>query len=159
MEIDVILSYFSYSRSLNSSSTHHRHQTQSSKNCRVPSSSELHSAIRIRNLPSRSSDTSLKDGLYHEYKKHGKLAWVRIIGSGPDRHAIVCFKSIDHATRAVSLSQDKHFFGCKIQVTLYQAELGRIGGGEEGLGGGDDDNRWVRNLICIGTYLISFFCC
>lgn len=37
-------------------------------------------------------DTSLKDGLFHEYKKHGKVTMVKVIGQGTDRYAVVCFK-------------------------------------------------------------------
>lgn len=96
----------------------------------------MQAAIKIRNLPIRSSDTSLKDGLYHEYKKHGKVAWVRISGTGQERFAIVCFKSAEHATKAVSVSQGKLFFGCKIQVTPYFHAKG-----EEVLGGQDEENR------------------
>ncbi|XP_035714893.1 protein split ends isoform X4 [Folsomia candida] len=107
---------------------HHHH--------RRASSVELLAAIKIRNLPIRSSDTSLKDGLYHEYKKHGKVAWVRVNGTGPDRFAIVCFKSAEHATRAVSVSQGKLFFGCKIQVTPYKHAKG-----EDIIGGQDEENR------------------
>ena len=31
-------------------------------------------AICVRNLPLSSTDTSLKDGLFHEYKKYGNAA-------------------------------------------------------------------------------------
>lgn len=108
---------------------HHHHR-------RNPTSAELHAAIKIRNLPIRSSDTSLKDGLYHEYKKCGKVAWVRVSGNGQERFAIVCFKSAEHATRAVSVSQGKLFFGCKIQVSPCNHAKG-----EDNLEGQDEENR------------------
>ena len=38
------------------------------------------------------SDTSLRDGLFHEYKKHGKVTSVNVVGNGDDRYAIVSFK-------------------------------------------------------------------
>lgn len=38
------------------------------------------------------TDTSLKDGLFHEYKKHGKVTVVKVIGQGTERYAVVCFK-------------------------------------------------------------------
>ncbi|ODN03900.1 hypothetical protein Ocin01_02796, partial [Orchesella cincta] len=115
-----------------STTSHHHHQHHR----RPPNTAELHAAIKIRNLPIRSSDTSLKDGLYHAYKKHGKVAWVRVIGSGADRYAIVCFKSQEYAAKAVQSSQDKQFFGCKIQVTPYYT-----GKGEESVGGTDEESR------------------
>jgi len=46
----------------------------------------------IRGFPVRSSNSSVRDGLFHEYKKYGKVMSVHISGSGDDRHAIVSFK-------------------------------------------------------------------
>ena len=46
----------------------------------------------IHGFPVRSSNSSVRDGLFHEYKKYGKVTSVHIIGSGDDRHAIVSFK-------------------------------------------------------------------
>ena len=37
-------------------------------------------------------DTSLRDGLFHEYKKHGKVTSVNVFGQSEDRYAIVSFK-------------------------------------------------------------------
>lgn len=77
-------------------------------------------AIRVRNLPVRSSDTSIKDGLFHEYKKNGKVTWVKVVGQNIDRYAIVCFKKAEDAEKALEDSKDKLFFGCRIDVELYQ---------------------------------------
>ena len=38
------------------------------------------------------SDTSLRDGLFHENKKYGKVTSVNVMGSGDGRYAIVSFK-------------------------------------------------------------------
>ena len=65
------------------------------------------------------TDTSLKDGLFHEYKKHGKVTTVKIIGQGAERYAIVCFKKPEDADKALNVSHDKSFFGSKIEVALY----------------------------------------
>lgn len=77
-------------------------------------------AICVRNLPARSSDTSLKDGLFHEYKKHGKVTWVKVVGAAGDRYALVCFKKPEDVEKALEVSHDKLFFGCKIEVGPYQ---------------------------------------
>ncbi|XP_055640208.1 protein split ends isoform X2 [Toxorhynchites rutilus septentrionalis] len=77
-------------------------------------------AICVRNLPARSSDTSLKDGLFHEYKKHGKVTWVKVVGQNTDRYALVCFKKPEDVEKALEVSHDKLFFGCKIEVAPYQ---------------------------------------
>uniref|UniRef100_A0A8D8Q9J7 Protein split ends n=1 Tax=Cacopsylla melanoneura TaxID=428564 RepID=A0A8D8Q9J7_9HEMI len=109
-----------------SSKTCSTHRSRSTLQSAVSTSSPgLHSedrralAICVRNLPARSSDTSLKDGLYHEYKKHGKVSWVKIIGQGIERYGLVCFKKADDAEKAVIQSHEKQFFGCKIEVAPY----------------------------------------
>ncbi|KAM3965799.1 LOW QUALITY PROTEIN: spen family transcriptional repressor split ends [Aphomia sociella] len=78
-------------------------------------------AICVRNLPTRSTDSSLKDGLYHEYKKHGKVMWVKVVGQNADRYAVVRFKKPSDVEKALEVSQDKHFFGCKISVAPHQS--------------------------------------
>ena len=57
------------------------------------------------------SDTSLKDGLFHEYKKHGKVTCVKVVGQAGDRYALVCFKKADDVEKAL---------GCKIEVAPCQ---------------------------------------
>ena len=64
------------------------------------------------------ADISLKDGLFHDYKKHGKVTTVKIVGIGSDRYAMVCFKKPEDAEKALEASHDKRFFGVKIQVSL-----------------------------------------
>lgn len=66
-------------------------------------------AICVRNLPIRSSDTSLKDGLFHEYKKHGKVTCVKVVGQAGDRYALVCFKKADDVEKALEESHNKLF--------------------------------------------------
>ncbi|KAL4703529.1 hypothetical protein ACJJTC_010149 [Scirpophaga incertulas] len=78
-------------------------------------------AICVRNLPARSTDTSLKDGLFHEYKKHGKVVWVKVVGQNADRYAVVRFKKPSDVEKALEVSQDKLFFGCKISVAPHQS--------------------------------------
>lgn len=50
------------------------------------------SSILVRNLPLRSTDSSLKDGLFFTYKKHGKVVSVKVVGEGPERYAVVTFR-------------------------------------------------------------------
>jgi hypothetical protein len=66
------------------------------------------------------SDTSLKDGLFHEYKKHGKVTCVKVVGQAGDRYALVCFKKADDVEKALEESHNKLFFGCKIEVAPCQ---------------------------------------
>ncbi|XP_072157551.1 uncharacterized protein spen isoform X2 [Bemisia tabaci] len=126
----------SRSRSRSSSSSSH----SGSSSCSSPSSSHSDksttglqstvaqssltrpTAICVRNLPARSSDTSLKDGLFHEYKKYGKVMCVKVVGSGADRYGIVVFKKADDVEKALQISHDKLFFGCKIDVAPYHGQ-------------------------------------
>ncbi|XP_005108110.2 msx2-interacting protein, partial [Aplysia californica] len=48
--------------------------------------------ICVTGLPVRSTDSSLRDGLYHEYKKHGKVTTVQVFGDGENRYAVVSFR-------------------------------------------------------------------
>lgn len=94
--------------------------SSSNSNPAVHSEDNRPLAICVRNLPSRSSDTSLKDGLFHEYKKHGKVTWVKVVGQSSERYALVCFKKPEDVVKALEVSHDKFFFGCKIVVAPYQ---------------------------------------
>lgn len=62
----------------------------------------------------------MKDGLFHEYKKHGKVTCVKVVGQAEDRYALVRFKKPEDAEKALEESHNKLFFGCKIEVAAYQ---------------------------------------
>ncbi|XP_059158744.1 uncharacterized protein LOC131942822 isoform X2 [Physella acuta] len=76
--------------------------------------------ICVTGLPMRSTDSSLRDGLYHEYKKHGKVTTVQICVDGDSRCAIVSFRKPEDASKALEASQGKIFFGAKIKVTSHE---------------------------------------
>lgn len=54
--------------------------------------------------------------MYHEYKKHGKVTLVKVVGSGPERFAVVCFKKPEDVEKALEVSKvtnvlsDKPYF-------------------------------------------------
>ncbi|KAK7916653.1 hypothetical protein WMY93_012414 [Mugilogobius chulae] len=75
--------------------------------------------IKVQNLPVRSTDTSLKDGLFHEFKKHGKVTSVQIHGASEDRYGLVFFRQQEDQEKALSVSKGKLFFGMLIEVTAY----------------------------------------
>lgn len=56
------------------------------------SGKQLPLGMLMRGFPLRSTDSSIRDGLFHEYKKFGRVTSVSVIGSAEDRHAIVSFK-------------------------------------------------------------------
>ncbi|KAM9799189.1 msx2-interacting protein [Syngnathus typhle] len=75
--------------------------------------------IKVQNLPARSTDTSLKDGLFHEFKKHGKVTSVQIHGASEDRYGLVFFRQQEDQEKALSVPKGKLFFGMLIEVTAW----------------------------------------
>uniref|UniRef100_A0A8C7TJ63 Msx2-interacting protein n=1 Tax=Oncorhynchus mykiss TaxID=8022 RepID=A0A8C7TJ63_ONCMY len=75
--------------------------------------------IRVQNLPVRSTDTSLKDGLFHEFKKHGKVTSVQIHGALEDRYGLVFFRQQEDQEKALNVSKGKLFFGMMIEVSAW----------------------------------------
>uniref|UniRef100_A0A8C7UV30 Msx2-interacting protein n=1 Tax=Oncorhynchus mykiss TaxID=8022 RepID=A0A8C7UV30_ONCMY len=75
--------------------------------------------IRVQNLPVRSTDTSLKDGLFHEFKKHGKVTSVQIHGASEDRYGLVFFRQQEDQEKALNVSKGKLFFGMMIEVSVW----------------------------------------
>ncbi|BFZ23307.1 hypothetical protein BsWGS_26345 [Bradybaena similaris] len=76
--------------------------------------------ICVMGLPTRSTDSSLRDGLYHEYKKQGKVTTVQICGDGENRCAIISFRKPEDAIKALEASQGKTFFGSQIKVVSHE---------------------------------------
>ncbi|XP_075184276.1 msx2-interacting protein isoform X2 [Anomaloglossus baeobatrachus] len=75
--------------------------------------------IKVQNLPVRSSDTSLKDGLFHEFKKYGKVTSVQIHGVSEERYGLVFFRQQEDQEKALNASKGKLFFGMQIEVTAW----------------------------------------
>ncbi|VDP19755.1 unnamed protein product [Soboliphyme baturini] len=94
-------------------------------------------AIVVRNLPLRSSDSSIKDGLFFTYKKFGKVVSVKVIGEGAERYALVTFRRSSDAQKATETSNNDMFFGSKIAVELASA----------GLDGDDNERRPLEKDI------------
>ncbi|XP_041427710.1 msx2-interacting protein isoform X2 [Xenopus laevis] len=75
--------------------------------------------IKVQNLPVRSTDTSLKDGLFHEFKKYGKVTSVQIHGVLEERYGLVFFRQQEDQEKALNASKGKLFFGMQIEVTAW----------------------------------------
>ncbi|XP_058858143.1 msx2-interacting protein-like isoform X2 [Acipenser ruthenus] len=75
--------------------------------------------IKVQNLPVRSTDTSLKDGLFHEFKKYGKVTSVQIHGALEERYGLVFFRQEEDQEKALNASKGKLFFGMQIEVTAW----------------------------------------
>lgn len=48
------------------------------------------------------------------------MTWVKVVGQSADRYALVCFKKPEDVDKALEVSHEKFFFGCKIVVAPYQ---------------------------------------
>lgn len=66
-----------------------------------------------------SPDTSLKDGLFHEFKKYGKVTSVQIHGASEERYGLVFFRQQEDQEKALGASKGKLFFGMQIEVTAW----------------------------------------
>ncbi|XP_063001160.1 uncharacterized protein LOC134411350 isoform X2 [Elgaria multicarinata webbii] len=75
--------------------------------------------IKVQNLPVRSTDTGLKDGLFHEFKKYGKVTSVQIHGASEERYGLVFFRQQEDQEKALNASKGKLFFGMQIEVTAW----------------------------------------
>ncbi|XP_062272579.1 msx2-interacting protein isoform X1 [Scomber scombrus] len=106
----------SRARSVQSSATHAPAQTSMVLDSDEPRRSF---GIKVQNLPVRSTDTSLKDGLFHEFKKHGKVTSVQIHGASEDRYGLVFFRQQEDQEKALTVSKGKLFFGMLIEVTAW----------------------------------------
>ncbi|VDN96181.1 unnamed protein product [Rodentolepis nana] len=76
--------------------------------------------LKITHLSLRSSDSNLREGLFHEYKKHGKITSLVIRGSGSSRYAHITFKLCEDAEKACEHSRDKVFFGVSVHAELVE---------------------------------------
>lgn len=88
-------------------------------------------------------DTSLKDGLFHEFKKFGKVTSVQIHGASEERYGLVFFRQQEDQEKALTASKGKLFFGMQIEVTAW------IGPGKAGRGvmkGGHSSSVSFLNL-------------
>ncbi|CAJ1052078.1 msx2-interacting protein isoform X2 [Xyrichtys novacula] len=106
----------SRARSVQSSATHAPPQSSLVLDSDEPRRSF---GIKVQNLPVRSTDTSLKDGLFHEFKKHGKVTSVQIHGASEDRYGLVFFRQQEDQEKALNVSKGKLFFGMLIEVTAW----------------------------------------
>ncbi|XP_069467192.1 msx2-interacting protein isoform X2 [Ambystoma mexicanum] len=78
--------------------------------------------VKVQNLPVRSTDTSLKDGLFHEFKKYGKVTSVQIHGVSEERYGLVFFRQLEDQEKALISSKGKLFFGMQIEVTAWMGQ-------------------------------------
>ncbi|XP_078373416.1 uncharacterized protein LOC144657012 isoform X2 [Oculina patagonica] len=86
----------------------------------APPSTNRTSALCLRNISLRSGDGSLRDGLYHEFKKHGDVSRIFVNGQGSSRYAIVHFRRPEDAERALEACRGKMFLGAEMDLQYSQ---------------------------------------
>ncbi|XP_028393826.1 msx2-interacting protein-like isoform X2 [Dendronephthya gigantea] len=79
-------------------------------------------ALQIRNLSARSNDTTIRGGLYHEFKKHGDVGQIKVFGRDSNRYAIVYFRRPDDLVKAMESCQRKMFLGFEMDISLYEGD-------------------------------------
>ncbi|KRZ74419.1 Uncharacterized protein T10_3403, partial [Trichinella papuae] len=79
--------------------------------------------VMVRNLPNRSSDSSIKSGLYHKFKRLGKVMDVKVIGFRSNRYAILHFENKETAQAAVQKARNDLFFGKPIMLALAKQSM------------------------------------
>uniref|UniRef100_A0A1I8H659 RRM domain-containing protein n=1 Tax=Macrostomum lignano TaxID=282301 RepID=A0A1I8H659_9PLAT len=78
--------------------------------------------LKVWNFPDRSSDGSIQNGLFHEYRKVGKVSSIQVRGEKDDRHALIVFKRAEDAESAYELTKSgKSFFGMTLNVERLES--------------------------------------
>lgn len=85
-----------------------------------PQGSNRSSALCLRNISARSGDSSVRDGLYHEFKKHGDVVRIFVNGQGSSRYAIVHFRRPEDAERGFDACCGKMFLGSEMDLQYWQ---------------------------------------
>ena len=71
-------------------------------------------------------DTSLKDGLFHEFKKFGKVTSVQIHGASEERYGLVFFRQQEDQEKALTASKGKLFFGMHRGVKQFEIWVWKV---------------------------------
>jgi len=95
--------------------------------------------IIVQNLVARTSDPSLEEALYHEFKKHGPIINIRIKGTGAERSAYVKFMRPE-TTEIAMRDNGKMFLGQEMKISIKVSRRAAPGApgavGEAGAVGG-----------------------
>ena len=74
--------------------------------------------LRVTNLPVRPSSASIKDGVYHEFKKYGKLECVNVTEIKGERQALVLFSRTGPARKALNELAGKRLMGSEMEIEV-----------------------------------------
>ncbi|XP_044167630.1 msx2-interacting protein-like isoform X3 [Acropora millepora] len=77
------------------------------------------SSLCLRNILARSGDNSVRDGLYHEFKKYGDVTRIYVNGQGSSRYAIIHFRRPEDAERGYEACRGKMFLGAEMDLQYY----------------------------------------
>ena len=77
--------------------------------------------VKVTNLPKNSSSASIRDGLYHEFKKYGGLTALAIKEDKKfDRYAVVCYKNSKDAASACEETDNTRLLGECLKVDMMK---------------------------------------
>ncbi|KRY56320.1 Uncharacterized protein T03_13989 [Trichinella britovi] len=79
--------------------------------------------VIVTNLPNHSSDFNIKSGLYHKFKRLGKVTDVKVIGFRSDRYAILHFENKETAQAVVRNARNDLFFGKPMMIALAKQSM------------------------------------
>ncbi|KAJ1079879.1 hypothetical protein NDU88_000111 [Pleurodeles waltl] len=77
--------------------------------------------IRVIGFPVRASDRTLQDGLYHEFKRHGKIISVDMHGCAEDRYAIIFYQNSSEREAALTAFKGHCFFGRPVHMEPWDS--------------------------------------
>lgn len=77
--------------------------------------------IRVIGFPVRASDRSLQDGLYHEFRRHGRIISVDMHGCAEDRYAIIFYQGSAEREAALTAFKGHCFFGRPVHMEPWDA--------------------------------------
>lgn len=85
-----------------------------------PQNTNRSSALCLRNIMARSGDSSVRDGLYHEFKKYGDVVRIYVNGQGSSRYAIIHFRRPEDAERGIEACRGKMFLGAEMDLQYWR---------------------------------------
>ncbi|XP_065061229.1 msx2-interacting protein-like isoform X2 [Rhopilema esculentum] len=83
--------------------------------------SQKNTSIQIKNLSTRPGDGSIKDALFHEFKKVGEIVNIKILGTEKDRYALIKFRRSEDAEKSLQ-SNNKTFLGNEMKISIFKGE-------------------------------------
>ncbi|XP_069499518.1 protein split ends-like [Ambystoma mexicanum] len=79
--------------------------------------------IRVVGFPIPSSDRNIQDGLYHEFKRYGKIISVDMHGVAEERYALIFYQQEKEREAALVAFKDHCFFGRSVLMERWDPSV------------------------------------